>query len=151
MRAFSRYTRRRLERTHGGVLNLHTEGFSAFSVFLDFCLSFLFSLFSPSLSLLSSLLTSLSSFSLLSLSLVFSLSTDDNDHSSSRLSLCTHGSDLRECRSACALAHSLSGEHVRFMEETNMFASCKKQLSWLYYASLAPLGMKWACICAGNG
>ena len=29
MRAFSRYTRRRLERTHGGVLNLHTEGFSA--------------------------------------------------------------------------------------------------------------------------
>ena len=29
VRAFSRYTRRRLERTHGGVLNLHTEGFSA--------------------------------------------------------------------------------------------------------------------------
>ena len=28
-RAFSRYTRRRLERTHGGVLNLHTEGWSA--------------------------------------------------------------------------------------------------------------------------
>ena len=27
MRAFSRYTRRRPERTHGGVLNLHTEGF----------------------------------------------------------------------------------------------------------------------------
>ena len=26
MRAFSRYTRRRLERTHGGILNLHTEG-----------------------------------------------------------------------------------------------------------------------------
>ena len=26
MRAFSGYTRRRLERTHGGVLNLHTEG-----------------------------------------------------------------------------------------------------------------------------
>ena len=29
MRAFSRYTRRCLERTLGGVLNLHTEGFSA--------------------------------------------------------------------------------------------------------------------------
>ena len=27
--AFSRYTRRRLERTHGGGLNLHTEGVSA--------------------------------------------------------------------------------------------------------------------------
>ena len=51
----------------------------------------------------------------------------------------------------CALAHSLSGEHVRIMQKTNMFASCKKQLSWFYYASLAPLGMKWACICAGNG
>ena len=33
----------------------------------------------------------------------------------------------------------------------NMFASCKKQLSWYDCASLAPLGMKWACICAGNG
>ena len=33
----------------------------------------------------------------------------------------------------------------------NMFASCKKQLSWFYDASLAPLGMKWAGICAGNG
>ena len=29
IRASSRYARRRLERTHGGVLNLHTEGFSA--------------------------------------------------------------------------------------------------------------------------
>ena len=33
----------------------------------------------------------------------------------------------------------------------NMFASCKKQLSWYNCASLVPLGMKWACICAGNG
>ena len=31
----------------------------------------------------------------------------------------------------------------------NMFASCKKQLSWHKCASLVPLGMKWACICAG--
>ena len=29
MLSFSRYTRRRLARTHGGVLNLHKEGFSA--------------------------------------------------------------------------------------------------------------------------
>ena len=33
----------------------------------------------------------------------------------------------------------------------NMFASCTKQLSWYNCASLVPLGMKWACICAGNG
>ena len=32
----------------------------------------------------------------------------------------------------------------------NMFASCKKQLSFENCASLVPLGMKWACICAGN-
>ena len=105
MVAFSGYTRRRLERTHGGVLNLHTEGFSAFSVFLALCLSFLLSLFLSfsalflrSLSLLSSLLFSSllfsSLFSSLLFSLLFSLSNDDNDRSSSRFSLCTHGSDL---------------------------------------------------------
>ena len=33
----------------------------------------------------------------------------------------------------------------------NMFATCKKQLSWYNCASLVPLGMKWVCICAGNG
>ena len=32
----------------------------------------------------------------------------------------------------------------------NMFASCKKQLSWYNCASLVPLGMEWACICAGK-
>ena len=32
-----------------------------------------------------------------------------------------------------------------------MFASCKKQLSKNSCASLVPLGMKWACICAGDG
>ena len=73
----SRYTRRRPERTHGGILNLHTEGFSASS------------------SLLSPLLSSLLSCSLPSLVFsLFPLSNDDNDHSSSRLSLCTHGSVL---------------------------------------------------------
>ena len=30
----------------------------------------------------------------------------------------------------------------------NMFTSCKKQLSWYNCASLVPLGMKRACICA---
>ena len=34
---------------------------------------------------------------------------------------------------------------------SNMFASCTKQLSWFNCASLVPLGMKWACICARNG
>ena len=55
---------------------------------------FLFS----SLSLLSSLCCLLS---------LLSLSNNDNDHSSSRLSLCTHGSDLPKCHSAWTLAHSL--------------------------------------------
>ena len=68
MRAFSGYTRKRPERTHGGVFNTW-RGFPP--------------------SLLSSLFSSLSSL----LSSLFPLSNDDNDHSSSRLSLCTHGSD----------------------------------------------------------
>ena len=42
-RAFSGYTRRRPERAHGGVLNLHTEGFSAFSSLLSSLLSCLLS------------------------------------------------------------------------------------------------------------
>ena len=76
MRAFSGYTRKRLERTHGGVLNLHTEGFPpSLSVLLSlfflalslssFCLSFFLSLILSSL-LFSSLLFSLSLFPLLS-------------------------------------------------------------------------------------
>ena len=32
----------------------------------------------------------------------------------------------------------------------NMFGSYKKQLSTFSCASLVPLGMKWACICAGK-
>ena len=59
-----------------------------------------------------------------------------------RLSLCTHGSGLSECQSAWTWAHSLLAE---------LFASCKRQLSWHRCASLVPLGMKWACICAGSG
>ena len=49
-------------------------------------------------------------------------------------SLCTQSSDLPECQCAWASVHSLFGEHVRIMQET----------------SVVPLGMKWACICAGN-
>ena len=36
------------------------------------------------------------------------------------LSLCTHGSNLLECQSACTLAYSLFGEHVRIMPETTV-------------------------------
>ena len=96
MRAFSGYTRRRLERTHGGVLNPHTE-----EVFY-----LLFSLLS-----LFPLLSSLSSFSATMTMITRSVG-----------SLCTQSSDLPECQCACALAHSLAGEHVHII--------CKKQLSW---------------------
>ena len=88
----------------------------------SFCLSFCLSL---SLSL--PLLFSLSLFPLFSL--VFPLSNDDNDHSSSRLSLFTHGSDL--CQSACTLAYSLFGEHVRIIQETTVLVLlCKPRATW---------------------
>ena len=91
--------------THGGVLNLHTEGFSTFCVFL--------ALF---------LLSVCPSFSSPLFSSLFSVTMTNNDHSSSRFSLCTHGSDLPECQSACASVHSLFGEHVRIMQETTVLA-----------------------------
>ena len=71
MRAFSRNTRRRPDRTHGGVLNAHTEAFSAFSVFLALSLS----LFSVCPSFSSPFLSSLlfSSLFLSSLSCLLSL------------------------------------------------------------------------------
>ena len=126
------------ETTHGDVLNLHTEGISLSlpspSLFLS---SFLLSLFLRSLpSYFSPSHSLLSSFSL------FSLSNDDNDHSSSWHSLCNTKAltclsvSVRGLRSIPCLA--------------NMFASCRKQLSWYNCRSLVPLGMKWACICAGN-
>ena len=88
MRAFSGYTRRRPERTHGGVLNLHTEGFSAFSSLFSSLFLFILSL------ALFPLLSSLSS-----LSATMTMITRPVG-----LSLCTHGSDLPECQSACTLA-----------------------------------------------
>ena len=123
-----------LNRTHGDVSNRHMGRREGEGVL--FSLSSLPSLFLSSVSF---------SFSCSLPSLVFSLfslSNNDNDHSSSRLSLCTHGSDLPESQSACTLAIPCLA---------NMFVSCKKQLSWYNCASLVPLGMKWACICAGNG
>ena len=77
-RSFCWYTRKRFEPTHGDVLNLHTERRWEvfFSLSRPFSLSLLLSLL-PLLFLFSSLL-----FSSLSL---FSLSNNDNDHSSSRL------------------------------------------------------------------
>ena len=92
------------------------------SVFLALSLSFCLSFLSCLLSLLFSSLFPL-------FSLVFPLSNDDNDHSSSRLSLCTHGSDL--CQSACTLAHSQFGEHVRIMHETTILVQlCKPRATW---------------------
>ena len=131
MRAFSRYTRRRLERTHGGVLNLHTEGVfrllclsCSLSVFLALALSlllFLCSLLSCLLSLffLSPLLSSLSE--------TMTMITRPIG-----LSLCTHGSDLPECQCACASVHSLFGEHVHIiMQETTVLALlCKPRVTW---------------------
>ena len=129
--AFRTYTRRRFEPTHGEGRG-ERGGFSSLFLVLS-----------------SSTIPSFSSFVLsLSLSLLFlsSLSNDDNDHSSSRFSLCTHGPDLAECQSTWAVAHSLLAEHVA--EHVRIM---QKQLSWYNCASLVPLGMKWACICAGNG
>ena len=141
--------------THGGVLNLHTETFfnlhtgrrkgSLLSLSLSTPLSLSSSFsrpFSLSLFLLLSLFRrSLPSFSFsfsshFSSSLLFSLNTNDNDHSSSRLSLCVH------------TALTCESVRVRVLRSipclANMFTSCKKQLSWFYCASPVPLGVKWA-------
>ena len=42
----------------------------------------------------------------------------DDDDNVQVGSLCTHGSDLPWEQSACTLANSLSGEHVRIRQET---------------------------------
>ena len=87
--------------------------------------SFSYSSLARSLSLPSSLLSALFS----SLSVTMTIITRPVD------SLCTGGSDLpvgvRGLRPIPCLA--------------NMFASCKKQLSWYHCASLVPLRVKWAC------
>ena len=121
MRAFSGYTRKRLERTLGGVLNLHTEGFSAFSslvlsVFLalsSVCLSVLLS------SLLFSLLFSLALFHLLSSLSSFSATMTMITRPVG--SLCVH--TALTCESVAVRVLWL------IPCRANMFASCTKQLS----------------------
>ena len=65
IRACCRYTRRRPDRTHGGVLNVHTGGFSSPLLFSSLVLSLFlhvsFSVFSSLFSFLFSPLSSLSS------------------------------------------------------------------------------------------
>ena len=122
--------------THGCVLNLHTgRGVGGVLFSLSFSLPFSLSLFRRSLSPLF-LFSPPSLVALSSLSATMTMITRPVG------CLCTHGSNLPESQSACTLAHSCLA---------NMFVSCKKQLSWYNCASLVPLGMKWACICAGNG
>ena len=82
MRAFCQHARKRFEPTHGDVLNLHTgrrEG-GGWGTGFSF-LSLVPSLFLSSFFFLSSVILFLRS---LSLSLLFSLSKNDNDQSSSR-------------------------------------------------------------------
>ena len=58
------------------------------------------------------------------------LNDDDNDRSSSWLSVHT-ALTCPECQSAWALAHSLWDEHVRFMQETSVHLFlCKFRATW---------------------
>ena len=134
MRAFCQYTRKRFEPTHGDVLNLHTmrrEGVLLLSLSRPLFSSFFF---------LSSVVLFIR---FLSLSLFSSLSVAMTMITRPVGSLCVH------------TALTCLSVRVRVLWpipcRANMFASCKKQLSWYSCASLVPLGMKWACICAGNG
>ena len=138
MRAFCRYTRKRFEPTHGDVLNLHTwrrEGRGG-GVLFYISLSSLLSFSLPS------------SFSLLSFSsfvlflFFFSLLVTITMITRPIGSLCVH--TALTCLSVRVPVLWL------IPCQANMFASCKKQLSWYNCASLVTLGMKWACICAGN-
>ena len=121
-----------------------------------FCLPFSLSLFRRSLSLLSSLscLLSLLSFSLTSFSfsslfpLLSSLSSLSLSATMTMItrpvgSLCVHTALTCRCVRVPVLWPIPCWP--------NMFLSCKKQLSWSNCASLVPLGMKWAGICAGKG
>ena len=62
-------------------------------------------------------------------------------------SLCKQSFDLPQCQSACALAHSLSGEHVRIMHETTVPAyRCKPRATWNEVGMY--LCWKWVmCLC----
>ena len=114
----------RLERTHENVFNLHT------GASLSSLLASLLSRVSLSL-----LLVSLSFFS--SLSVTMTILTRPVG------SLCTHSSDLPlkpECKDRDPFPVDLTCS--RHAKNNCLGVSC---------AGLVPLGMKWACICAGNG
>ena len=118
----------RFASTHGDVLNLHTgrrEGVWGEGSLLSLSL-FPFLFLSSFVLFLFPLLSSLSSLSV----------------TTTMFALCAHSSDLPKGQSAWTLAHSLLAEDVRIMHETIVLA--------LNCASLVPLGMKWACIRAGN-
>ena len=92
------------------------------SISLLLCLYF-FS--SPSLSLFISLF-----FSSLLLSALPLFNDDDNDRSSGWLSVHT-ALTFPVCQSACTVAHSLLGEHVRNMQETCVTVFlCKPRVTW---------------------
>ena len=142
MRAFCRHTRkrfepdtrRRFEPTHGEEGG--RWGGSLLSLSRPFSLSLflLLSLFRRSLHSFS--------FSFSSLPLLSSLSVTMTMITRPVGSLCVH--TALTCQSV--RVHRL----WPIPYWPNMFASCKKQLSWKNCASLVPLGMEWACICAGN-
>ena len=120
MRAFCQYTRRRFEPTHRDVFNLHTERRKwgrkgRRGSLLSLSLPFSLCLFRRSLSLLS--------FSSRSCRLSSPLSaTMTMITRPVGLSLCTQGSDLPECQSACTLAHSVFGRTSSY--HTTVQASC---------------------------
>ena len=108
----------RFEGTHGSVLKVVAPSLSispfllvSLSLFLRSCVSLL-----SHVSLFLSLSAHLS-FSFFLFSLSNSVNNNDNDRSSSWLSLYT-AMTCPECRTAWPLAHSLSGEHVRIMQGT---------------------------------
>ena len=143
MRAFSGYTRRRPERTHGGVLNPHTEGFSAFSsltssLFPLVSLSLLSCVsLSPLVCLSSHTSLFLSVSAHLFLSLLFSslktLSIAMTMVARPVGSLCTHGSILPEGQSAWALSS--------FPVWRGTSHHAEELCRWCSCASFVPIGM----------
>ena len=128
-----------------GVLNVHTRAFSTYTrERLSLFFSRLSPLVSPSLFFwcLSPLVSSSLFFSCLSLSFS-SLQVTMTMITRPVGSLCTHSSDLPqgpECKGRGPFPVGLTCSH--HARNNCLGVSC---------ANLVPLGMKWACICAGNG
>ena len=156
--AFSTYTWKRFERTHGSV-SLFSSRVSLLSCLplslLFSCLSSLLIRLSISLSL--SLLVSLC---LLSAPLSFFLSLSFSSLSITMTmiarpvrSLCTHSPILPDRQSAWTLAQSLSGEHVRIMQETFVYVFLSKpRATWnevfLYLCWKEKCAWCGVCVCA---